>query len=132
MLLRAFLVWLVIIAVETVHGTLRVLFIAPAVGDFRSRQIGVFIGSALILAVAFCLVCWINAGDNRRLLLVGFMWVALTFVFEIALGILTGLSTERMLEDYDLANGGLMPIGMLFLLFTPIMAARLRKCDGSL
>jgi hypothetical protein len=128
MLLRAFLVWLVIIAVETVHGTLRILFIAPAVGDFRSRQIGVFIGSALILAVALGLICWIKAADIWRLLLIGLIWVALTFVFEIALGILTGLSTERMLEDYDLTNGGLMPLGMLFLLFTPTIAARLRKC----
>jgi hypothetical protein len=128
MILRAFLVWLVIIAVETVHGTLRILFIAPAVGDFRSRQIGVFIGSALILAVALGLTCWIKAADIWRLLLIGLIWVALTFVFEIALGILTGLSTERMLEDYDLTNGGLMPLGMLFMLFTPTIASRLRKC----
>jgi hypothetical protein len=51
-LLRALLVWLVIIGVETVHGILRTLVLLPAVGDFRARQISVLTGSVLIFGVA--------------------------------------------------------------------------------
>jgi hypothetical protein len=54
--IRALLVWLVLIAAEFVHGTLRTIFLVPVVGDFRSRQIGVFTGSALILTVAYLMV----------------------------------------------------------------------------
>jgi hypothetical protein len=50
---RVFLVWLIFMAAEFIHGTLRVLFLAPQVGDFRARQIGAVIGSAIVLAVAF-------------------------------------------------------------------------------
>jgi hypothetical protein len=60
---RALLVWLILIATEFVHGILRAIFLVPVVGDFRARQIGVFIGSALILLVAYLL----SAGFVRRI-----------------------------------------------------------------
>ena len=44
---RAIAVWLVVMAVEFVHGTLRWLLLRPRVGDFRSGQIGLFTGSVL-------------------------------------------------------------------------------------
>jgi hypothetical protein len=37
-LLRALVVWLVIMGVEFIHGILRTLYLASLVGDFRSRQ----------------------------------------------------------------------------------------------
>ena len=43
-LFRALLVWLIIIGVETVHGILRGLFLAPLIGDFQARRISVFTG----------------------------------------------------------------------------------------
>ena len=39
-LIRAFLVWLVIIAAETVHGILRGVLLVPIVGDLPARQVG--------------------------------------------------------------------------------------------
>jgi hypothetical protein len=51
--LRALLVWLIIIAVETCHGIARALFIVPLTGDFRARQIGVFIGALLVFFTTF-------------------------------------------------------------------------------
>ena len=41
---KATLVWLLIIVVESVHGVLRNLFVAPVIGEFEARQAGVFIG----------------------------------------------------------------------------------------
>jgi len=37
-----------------------------------------------------------------------------------------GYSWERMIEDYNLLKGGLMGLGLLWLLFAPLLAARLR------
>jgi hypothetical protein len=37
------------------------------------------------------------------------------------------LSWQRILSDYDLANGGLMGFGLLFMLFAPLIAAKIRK-----
>jgi len=68
-LFRAFAVWLVIIAVETVHGILRTLLLVPMMGDFPARQISVFTGSLLIFGVTLFLIKWIAA--RTRLQLVG-------------------------------------------------------------
>jgi hypothetical protein len=38
-------VWLLLMAAEVVHGAVRALFLAPAVGDFRARQLAVFSGA---------------------------------------------------------------------------------------
>ena len=75
---RALSVWLILIAVEVVHGALRAIFVVPVVGDFRSRQIGVFSGFILILAVAYVLFPWLHSTDKRSLISVGVLWVVLT------------------------------------------------------
>jgi hypothetical protein len=61
------------------------------------------------------------------MLAVGAIWVVLTVLFEITLGRLMNLSWQRILSDYDLANGGLMGFGLLFMLFAPLIAAKIRK-----
>ena len=38
LLLRAFLVWLVLIGFETAHGILRSLLLVPLFGDFPARS----------------------------------------------------------------------------------------------
>jgi hypothetical protein len=47
--LRGVAVWLCIILVEMLHGIARTMFLAPAIGDFRARQVAVFTGSLLNL-----------------------------------------------------------------------------------
>ena len=127
-LFRAFLVWLLIIFVETIHGTLRQMFLAPALGDFRARQIAVFTGIVLIFAVAYFFIGWIRAGNSKQLLAVGLMWAGLTLIFEFGLGFFVfGFSSERMLEDYDVSRGGLMIFGLLFMIFAPLLAAKLHQ-----
>jgi hypothetical protein len=124
---RALSVWLVIIVAETVHGILRQWLLVPTVGDLRARQIGVFVGSLIILAVALALTRWLDARTTREQLGVGAAWAGLTVAFELALGASLGLTPDRMVEDYDPARGGFMLLGLLFMLLTPMLAARLRR-----
>ena len=122
-LLRAFLVWLVVIGVETVHGVLRTLLLVPLVGDFPARQIGVLIGSLLIFGVAYLFIRWIAALTNLQLLGVGLLWAVLTVLFEIGLGrLVLGLPWERITEDYDVTRGGFMGVGLLFMAAVPWLA----------
>ncbi len=122
---RVFLVWLMIAAAETANGSLRRLFLVPFIGDMPSRQIGVFLGSALIfLITALCRRTFVLA-STRQQLLAGAFWVLLTLCFEVGLGLLTGATWERILSDYDLRQGGLMIFGLTFMLFSPLLAAKL-------
>ena len=97
------------------------------VGEFRSNQIGVFTGSAIILVIAYFTIRWIGAKRTLELLTVGFTWLVLTMAFEVLFGrFVMGLSWERLGADYNLLNGGLMPLGLMVMLFSPMVAAKLR------
>ncbi|MBX3294049.1 MAG: hypothetical protein KF881_14270 [Acidobacteria bacterium] len=130
-ILRGFVVWFIIIALETVHGILREALLSPIVGGFTARRIAFFIGLGLIFAVSLVFIRWINARTVSQLLAVGAMWMVLTFSFELGLGFLLGLSSERILEDYDVTRGGFMAFGMLFLLFAPLLASRFRNANAN-
>lgn len=131
-LLRGFVVWLVIIVAESLHGTARELWLKPLVGEFRARQIAFFSGMALILIVALLFVRWLRAESTRQLLHVGLLWAVLTLIFEFSLGLFVlGYSWQRMWEDYNLLRGGLMGLGLVWLIFVPQLAAKLRKVVGA-
>lgn len=125
---RGFIVWLIIISAEVVHGILRGLFLAPAVGDFRARQIAVFTGIIIIFTIAYYTVRWINSSRTSQLFIIGLIWLVLTLAFEILLGrFAAGFSWERIFSDYNMAKGGLLPFGLLAMTFMPLAAAKIRK-----
>ena len=127
---RAIAVWLVLIATEIIHGIVRSILLTPRVGDMRARQIGVFTGSLVNLGIAHFFIRWIGARTTRALGGIGVVWVVLTVVFEVAFGRLVMRSTwERLRSDYDLAHGGLLPLGLVALAGSPLVAARLRRME---
>ncbi len=125
---RSLAIWFVLIVAEIVHGVLRAIFLVPLVGEFRSNQIGVFGGSAIILLIAYFAVDWIGARNSTELLMVGSIWLVLTVAFEILFGrFVMSLTWDRIFSDYNMAQGGLMPIGLIVLILSPMIAARLRR-----
>jgi hypothetical protein len=130
-LVRSLAVWLLIVLVEVLQGTVRTVLLKPRIGDLRARQVGVLTGSAANLAVAVATVRWIDASDHRHLLGIGLLWLVLTLVFEVAFGWLVARkSWGRIASDYDLRHGGLLPLGMAALALSPVAAARLRRAGG--
>jgi hypothetical protein len=124
---RALVVWLVIMGAESIHGALRMIFIAPLVGDFRARQVAVFTGSLLIVLIVTSLMPWLRLATVGSMLALGLVWVVLTVGFEFLLGrVVFGYSWARILSDYDLPQGGLLPIGLAVLALSPLIAACLR------
>jgi hypothetical protein len=123
---RVTLTWMLIILAESVHGAVREICIAPSIGDLRARQVGVLVGSGIIFALALATARWRGLEPRRALLFTGAYWVALTLVFEFALGRAIGASWDRILSDYNPARGGFMVLGMVFMLLSPLLAAKLR------
>ena len=127
---RALLVWMVIMLAETVHGMARNVFIAPAIGDLKARQLGVLVGSIVVICIAWLLARWLGAHERRALLLIGAFWVALTVLFEGVLGRATGASWDRILSDFNPARGGFMIAGLAVMFFAPLLVAKLRGVGG--
>jgi hypothetical protein len=126
-LLKGLVIWLIIIFAEILHGAARKILLEPYAGDFRARQIAVLTGSAIILAIAFTFVRWLRAGNVFQLLNVGLLWLGLTLGFELLLGrVIMGYSWKRLASDYNLSEGGLLPLGLLILSAAPLIAAKAR------
>jgi hypothetical protein len=127
-LARASFVWLLLIAAEIVHGILRTWWLAPIVGDFRSRQMAVFSGSLLILSIVSLTVERLRVRSTGRLVSIGVLWVVLTVGFEIGVGrLVLHYPWSRLASDYDLARGGLLPIGLLVMALSPWLATHSRS-----
>jgi hypothetical protein len=127
-LCRGLIVWLIIIVAESVHGILRVLLLEPLVGDFRARQIAVFTGAIIVLTLSIAFVRWFKSENLTQLFAIGLLWITLTIAFEILLGrFVANLPWERIASDYNLFEGGLLPLGLLSMLFSPIVAGKIRK-----
>jgi len=101
-------VWLLVLAVELVHGTLRWIFLRPRVGDFRSGQIGVFTGSVLFLVMVYFCERWMTFAKLRGWLA---RWTALgnvTLACEWNFGhYLMGRSWAGTAAEYNLLQGWL-------------------------
>ncbi len=126
--LRATVVWIVIILAETVHGIARIQILEPSVGEFRARQMAVFSGAAIIFLVTRSLIGWIGANGRFALVAIGLFWVVLTIAFELLIGrFVFGFSWQRIAAEYDITSGSLMPLGLVFLVFCPLLASISRK-----
>jgi hypothetical protein len=124
---RAIVVWLVIMFVESAHGTLRTVYLEPWLGSFQARRLSIFTGCLLIFAITYIFIRWIGAATSLNLVAVGLLWIGMTLIFEFAVvGQVLGYSWERMTEDYDLRRGGLMFFGLLFMFLAPWLADKLR------
>ena len=120
---RAIAIWLLILAAESINGTIRRLWLVPSLGEHTSHQIGVVVASALILLIAWLTARFLDARTFKAQLQIGVLWVVLMLCFEFGVGLAMGNSLQRLLAEYDLSRGGLMGLGFLVLLFAPAFGA---------
>jgi len=132
-MLRGSAVWLLIIFLESLHGTVRELVLTPLIGDLLARQISFFTALIIIYATAITCIRWVlHAESRKQLLMIGALWAALTFCFEFLIGrYIVGLSLERIFADYNLFEGRLMGLGLFLLFLAPFIAARLRGVENA-
>ena len=123
---RGLIVWLIIMAAETAHGILRGLFLVPRVGEVLSSRIGWPVGMVIVLGIAALMARWVGFRDTPSLLRLGVLWAILTFLFEVAIGVLRGLDGPAIWAAINPLAGGLMVYSLAVMLVAPLAAARLR------
>jgi len=124
-ILRALVIWLLIVAAETLQGGLRRMLFDPDI-EFLVRQVSVLTGAVVIFAITWACIGWLKIRSTAGALGVGMLWVALTLAFEVAIGRALGLGWARIASDYDLLHGGLMPLGLLAMALTPWVVRQLK------
>jgi hypothetical protein len=125
-MLRGLIVWLLIMALETIHGILRGMYLVPVVGLLTANRIGWPIAVVIVMAVSISCTKWIGLSKTTKLMLLGLIWATLTFVFEVAIGFARGLSGDEIIAEINPLAGGLLIYSLIVILFAPWLAVRMR------
>jgi len=123
---RAVAVWLLIAALETVHGIVRGLWLVPALGEAAAQRLGFAVGCVLVIAVAWATSRWLGASTRSAHWQAGALWLLLMLGFELAIGRARGFGWARIAAEFDPRQGGLMLFGLLLMLLAPRLGAWLR------
>jgi len=118
---KALAAWALLVPLMVANGALRDLVYAPALGDPVARALSSVTGSTLVFAVAYLYVRREEPRPAAAWLRVGALWVFLTILFEIGLGLSLGLSLAEILRDYDLSAGRVWLLVLLSLFSAPIL-----------
>ncbi len=122
---RGFMVWLLIMLVETVHGILRGLVLAPRMGEEAAARLGWPIGLLLVLAVSYLCIRWTRVTRTSALLVMGAVWAVFTILFEVFIGLLRGMGVPEILAAINPLSGTILYSAAVMFL-APLAASRLR------
>jgi hypothetical protein len=125
-MLRGIAVWLIIMAIETLSGILRGLYLVPRMGEENASRIGWPVAVLVVLVVTWALIGWTGLRRRSALLRLGAVWMALTFVFEVGIGLLRGLDVTRIWNEINPMAGGMMLYSLAVIALAPLAMRGLR------
>lgn len=127
-LLRAFGVWLLILALAIANGLLREEVLRPHLDAPYPQLLSGVLLIACILLVTYIFAGRLAARSTRQFAVIGIFWLLLTLAFEFAFGkLVAGKSWAELLDAYTFADGNLWPIVLaVTLLAPPLLGRRLR------
>ena len=125
MLVRAALIWCVLVVAAIANGAVRVAWIIPLAGDYWGHVISTATLSILIVAVAWLFIAWIGPSSAAEALRIGTTWLVMTIAFEFLAGhYLFGNSWERLLADYNVLQGRVWVIVLVVTFIAPLLTRR--------
>ena len=124
--LKALAVWVGIVMLAVLNGTLREAVLVPKLGTAAGLVLSGVLLSVLILVVAYLSLPWLGARRPVELLGIGLVWLGLTLVFEFSFGRWQGKSWPEMLEAYTFKGGNIWPVVLVVTAIAPYLAAKLR------
>lgn len=117
--LRYFLLWLPMIVLAFANAALREMVFIKYFDDLRAHQLSTI--TLIILCVIYVGIVfrYLKIQNSRQALLIGFVWMLLTVIFEFSLGLIMNISWEEMIQNYHLMAGRIWMVFLIFLLFLP-------------
>jgi hypothetical protein len=125
---RYLLAWVPMVFIAIGNGAVREAWLTPRLGELHGRQL-----STVILILLFAGYVWgatklLRIRTDREAAAIGAVWLALTLLFEFALGrFVSGLSWREMLAEYDMSAGRLWPLVPLWVAIAPYLFYRIRS-----
>ena len=131
MLRRVVLIWLCIVPVAIVNGTIRDLLVVPYLGDQIARAISCLTLAGATFLIAWMSIRWMGPIDEFEAWVIGLVWLGLTLAFEFLVGHYAFVTPwEALLADYNILEGRLWILVLAAALSAPPMMFRAVQSPG--
>ena len=128
MILRYVFFWIVLAGVAIANGTLRQFGYGPFVSELSAHQISTLTGILLTAVAGWLFSRFQTIESARQAWVIGALWLGMTIVFEFGFGrFVAGHSWAKLLADYNLFEGRLWPLFLIWITVLPYVLFRLRR-----
>ena len=123
---KSLLIWLSITPLAILNGILRESLLLPALGTPAYPISGVLL-ALCIFVVSYIFIPRLGPANKQAYVKMGIVWVLATLIFETLLGLVMGLSFNEILGAYNFLTGNLWLFVVVFIGFTPIIVAKIKR-----
>ena len=124
---RSLAVWLLLVVLAIVNGTLREKLLVPLFGQAVALPLSGVTLSVLILLLTYLLLPFLKASGASDYWLIGALWLVMTLGFEFVFGHYVARKPwPEILAAYDVRTGNLWPLVLVVTFLAPYLVARFR------
>jgi hypothetical protein len=122
---RYLLFWLILAVVAVLNGVLRQATYGRRLPELAAHQVSTVTGILLTGAVVWILGRFWPIGSAKEAWIIGFCWLLMTIAFEFGFGhYVAGHSWSRLFADYNLADGRVWSLFLLWIAVLPYLVWR--------
>ncbi|MGE5305823.1 MAG: hypothetical protein ACM3TN_21125 [Alphaproteobacteria bacterium] len=126
-LLKAIVLWLVLVVLAILNGTLRQEVLVPMLGDSVGLSISGVTLSVAIFLVSWFALPWYGPLPSSHYWIIGLVWLLMTVLFEFGFGhFIAHKSWPQLLQAYNVSQGNLWIVVLIATVVSPWLAARLK------
>ncbi len=127
MVLRAIVIWLVILVLAILNGAFRVGVLIPRSSEAAGHVVSTLMLCGLIAFVSWVTIAWLHPATWAHAAAVAMLWVVMTVLFEFGFGhFVAGKPWTDLLADYNILRGRVWILVLVTLATAPCLAARPR------
>ena len=124
-LLKALGIWFLLAMLAIINGTIRTLYILPALGEQTAHVVGTIIFLLLQFLIIYYFIRKTSISETRKLITVGIFWILITILFEFIFGhYVMNHSWKKLFADYNILNGRLWSLVLLNNLIAPLICGK--------
>ncbi len=116
------------VVIAFLNGALRALTFGRRLTELRAHQLSTLIGIILLGAYIWAVTVVRPISSPRQALAVGLAWMSLTVAFEfVVMHYIAGHSWRRLLDDYNVLQGRVWPVFLLWIAAAPYVFFKIRR-----
>ena len=128
MLTKYFLLWFPMVIIAIINGTIRQLFFTNFSDELGAHQLSVISGITFFAIYIWFITDKWKIESSLMAIKIGLMWLVMTVIFEFLFGhYVMGNSWEKLLHDYNLMEGRLWVVVLLWTTISPSVFYLIRK-----